>query len=83
MKKFTAEDNTQMTFEMVEEAFGCQRFRICIDGQKDRSITFVGLDTKAHYKTLKILCAGGMHHFNQLELWKGLLEQLTLDKILS
>lgn len=81
--KFKAEDETEITFEMVEEILDCQRFRIHIDGQKDRSITLYGSDTEAHYKTLEILCAGGICHFNQLGLWEGSIEQLTRNTISS
>lgn len=77
MKKFTAEDGTQMTFEMVEEILDCQRFRIHVDGQEDRSMTLVNSDTIDHYKTLEILCAWGMGHFNRLPLWKDSVEQST------
>ena len=66
-RQFKAEDGTEMTFEMVKEILGCQQFEITIKSQPSRSITLVGLDTEAHYKTLEILLAWGMPHFKRLE----------------
>ena len=70
---FTAEDGTEMTFEMVKEIFGCQQFKVMVEGQADRSMIFVGPDTKSHCKTLEILLAWGMIHFERLDLWKAIL----------
>ena len=41
MRHFTADDGTEMTFEMVEEIFGCQRFKIMVKGQPARSMILV------------------------------------------
>ena len=70
-KQFTAEDGTKMAFEMVKKILGCQQFEITIEGQpppSPRSITLAGLDTEAHYKTLEILLAWGMPHFERLPM---------------
>lgn len=72
--QFKAEDNTKMTFEMVKEISGCQQFKITIESQPSRSITLVGLDTEAHYKTLEILLAWGMCHLKDFELWVDSME---------
>lgn len=74
-RHFTAEDGTEMTFEMVEEIQGCQQFRITIESQPPphpRSITLVELDTEAHYKTLEILLAWGVPHFERLPIMSKL-----------
>ena len=70
-RQFIAEDDTEMTFEMVKEILGCQQFKITIESQPPplpRSITLVGVDTEAHYKTLEILLAWGIPHFERLPI---------------
>jgi len=64
-KKFTATDGTEMTFEMVEDIFGCQRFKITVEGHVDRAMTLVGPDTEEHYKTLETLLAWGASHLDR------------------
>lgn len=75
MHKFIAEDGTEMTFEMVEGVFGCQRFKIMVEGQITRSITLAGTDTKQHHKVLEILLAWGMVRFEDLTPWIDSVEQ--------
>lgn len=76
---FIAEDNTEMTFEFVNEIFGCQRFKITVEGQPERLMVLSGADTQSHYKTLEILLAWGMHHFNSLRLWEDFVEYHDAD----
>ena len=75
MKHFIAEDGTKMTFEMVEEVFSCQRFKIMVEGQATRSITLAGVNTKQHYRVLEILLAWGICRFEDLTLWTDSIEQ--------
>lgn len=41
MRHFMADDGTEMTFEMVEEIFGCQRFKIMVKDQPTRTMILV------------------------------------------
>ena len=76
-KQFTAEDGTEMTFEMVEEIQGnhlgpIQVYTIKVNGQDTKEVVLFGTDTERHFKTLEVLLAWGMSHFNDLSTWEGL-----------
>lgn len=60
MRNFTATDGTKMTFELIKSFEGCQKFKIMVEGQKDRSVAFAGMNTEKNYRTLEILFAPGI-----------------------
>lgn len=70
MKNFTAIDGTEMVFDLVKSFEGCQKFKIMVKGQKDRSITLAEIDVRKHYKTLEILLSPGIEYFKSLKLYK-------------
>ena len=65
--QFTAEDGTEMTFELVDDSYGCQQFKVSAPGQIARTTTLVGANTEQHYKTLCTLLAWGIPHLERLE----------------
>ncbi len=79
---FTANDNTEMVFELIDEAQGCQQFKIIVKGQPTRVIRLTGLDTEVHYKTLEILLAWGMCHFKRLKFWIDSVEP-QMDELIQ
>jgi len=75
-RQFKAADETEMTFKMVEEIDGCQRFKISVEGKADRLMILVGSDTEAHYNTLELLLAWGIYHFETLPCWHDSVERI-------
>jgi len=77
-RRFTAEDKTEMTFELVEEIDGCRRFKISVKGHLDRLMVLVdnnkGLE--ASYNTLEIQLAWGINYFESLPVYTNSVGQL-------
>ena len=82
---FTAEDETEMTFQLVEEIEGCRRFKISVDNQTDRLMLLVKSECdrgiEDAYNTLEILLTWGMIHFKELPLWTNSVEHIKGDKL--
>ena len=77
-KKFIAGDGTEMTFEMVKEIEGCQRFKISVKGKPDRLMILVKDERgiQAAYNTLEIQLAWGISHFESLPIYTNSVGQL-------
>ena len=75
MKTFKADDGTLLTFELAEEAFGCQRFKITAEGEDTvKAFTLGREDEEANYKALTIMLKYGMFDFKNLKPWSSCFE---------
>ncbi|KKM03613.1 hypothetical protein LCGC14_1772740 [marine sediment metagenome] len=81
MRRFVAEDGTEMTIEMVEEGeelfHRFKRFRVTVNGQAAREIVLAGATTNNldhNYGTIQICLKWGMSDFERLSLCTGSVE---------